>query len=239
MIPKVIHYCWFGDGAMNPLHQRCMESWKEFCPEYEIKLWNESNSDIDNAYCREAIRQRKWAFVSDWVRIDKLYRHGGIYLDTDIELIRSLDEIAAMDKFVVAREAINVVGSAFLASTAGSPVLQTAREMMLEYLPAKRLFTSSPVIVTHAIERNDPAETTVLKNETFFPFNPYDHGKVPNRRQLMYCDITEDTIGIHHYGPSASWANYRFRRNLLKLLHAVGWRRDWKISMTPFGENGR
>ena len=93
-IPKVIHYCWFGRGQMPKLAEKCLKSWKKFCPDYEIVCWNEDNFDInENRYAREAYDAKKWAFVSDYVRLKVLYENGGIYLDTDVELIKPLDKL--------------------------------------------------------------------------------------------------------------------------------------------------
>ena len=92
-IPKIIHYCWFGGGEMTELHKGCIESWKEHCPDYEIRFWNETNYDISKTplYVRQAYEAKKYAFVSDYVRLDLVYHFGGFYLDTDVELLRSLD----------------------------------------------------------------------------------------------------------------------------------------------------
>jgi len=93
-IPKVIHYCWFGRGQMPKLAEKCIKSWKKFCPDYEIVCWNEDNFDInENRYAREAYDAKKWAFVSDYVRLKVLYENGGVYLDTDVELIKPLDKL--------------------------------------------------------------------------------------------------------------------------------------------------
>ena len=93
LIPKIIHYCWFGGNAMKPIHHKCLESWRKFCPDYEIVEWNENNFDVhQNQYISEAYQSKKWAFVSDYTRLDVLYRFGGIYLDTDVELLRPIDD---------------------------------------------------------------------------------------------------------------------------------------------------
>ena len=92
-IPKVIHYCWFGKGEMPKIAQKCIKSWKKYCPDYEIVCWNETNYSLDKkcAYVQEAFEEKKWAFVSDYARLDIVYSYGGIYLDTDVELISSLE----------------------------------------------------------------------------------------------------------------------------------------------------
>ena len=89
MIPKVIHYCWFGANALPESAIECIESWKQFCPDYEIIQWNETNYDVTkNRYMHEAYQNKKYGFVPDYARLDIIYTHGGIYLDTDVELIK-------------------------------------------------------------------------------------------------------------------------------------------------------
>ena len=91
-IPKVIHYCWFGGNELSQKAVKCMESWKKYCPDWEIKEWNEQNYDVEKIpYIRDAYKEKKWAFVSDYVRLDVVWQYGGIYLDTDVELIKPLD----------------------------------------------------------------------------------------------------------------------------------------------------
>lgn len=93
MIPKVIHYCWFGRGEMPTLTLKCIDSWKQYLPEYEIMLWNEDNFDINSyQYTADAYRERKYAFVADVCRLHALKEMGGLYLDTDVEFIRPLDD---------------------------------------------------------------------------------------------------------------------------------------------------
>lgn len=94
MIPKIIHYCWFGGKPKPALAEKCIASWKKFCPDYEIMEWNEGNFDISTApqYVQEAHRVGRWAFVTDFVRLKALTEHGGIYMDTDVEVIKPLDQ---------------------------------------------------------------------------------------------------------------------------------------------------
>lgn len=93
MIPKIIHYCWFGRNPLTEDAKKCIESWKNYCPEYKIIEWNEDNYNINkNQYIADAYKEKKWAFVSDYARIDVINQYGGIYMDTDVELIKSLDE---------------------------------------------------------------------------------------------------------------------------------------------------
>lgn len=100
-IPKIIHYCWFGGKPKPKLVEQCIASWKKYCPDYEIREWNENNYDVSScAFAREAYEAKKWAFVADYARIDVLYRYGGIYLDTDMELLRLIDEFLEEEAFL-------------------------------------------------------------------------------------------------------------------------------------------
>lgn len=92
MIPKVIHYCWFGGNPKPEIVKKCIASWEKFCPEWEIKEWNENNFDVMSvAYMKEAYEHKKWAFVSDVARLSIIYQHGGVYLDTDVELLDNIE----------------------------------------------------------------------------------------------------------------------------------------------------
>ena len=101
MIPKIIHYCWFGRGPLPELAQKCIDSWKKYLPDYEIKEWNEDNFDVNIIpYTAEAYKAGKYAFVSDYARFWILYKYGGIYFDTDVEVIRPIDDIIARGNFM-------------------------------------------------------------------------------------------------------------------------------------------
>lgn len=94
MIPKVIHYCWFGKNPLPDSAKKCIDSWRKFLPNYEIKEWNEENYDVNKIpYIKEAYKSKKYAFVSDYARFDILYHYGGVYFDTDVELIKPVDDI--------------------------------------------------------------------------------------------------------------------------------------------------
>lgn len=101
MIPKIIHYCWFGNNPLPESALRCIESWKKHLPDYEIKEWNESNFDVNiNQYTKEAYECKKYAFVSDYARFYVLYKYGGLYFDTDVEVIRDMTDIISMGSFM-------------------------------------------------------------------------------------------------------------------------------------------
>ena len=101
MIPKIIHYCWFGRNPLPDSAKKCIESWRKFFPEYEIKEWNEDNFDVHLIpYVEEAYNAKKYAFVSDYARFWILYFYGGVYFDTDVEVIRPMDDILAKGGFM-------------------------------------------------------------------------------------------------------------------------------------------
>lgn len=101
MIPKKIHYCWFGHGEMPDLALRCIESWHKYMPDYEYKLWNEDNFDIHcNSYVEEAYEAKKYAFVTDYVRLFALFSEGGVYMDTDVEVLKSFDDLLHLSGFI-------------------------------------------------------------------------------------------------------------------------------------------
>lgn len=130
MIPKIIHCCWFGGSPKTDLAQRCIASWKRYCPDYEIREWNERNFDLDlNGYCRQAYDSQKWAFVNDVARIWALHRFGGIYMDTDVEVRRPLDPLLENEAFA-GFESAEYVGTCLLGATAGHPLF---REMLRRY----------------------------------------------------------------------------------------------------------
>jgi len=100
MIPKIIHYCWFGKKEIPKEIKYYIGTWKKYCPDYEIKIWNEDNFDVkSNIYCKEAYEAKKWAFITDFVRLKVLYDYGGIYMDTDVEVCKSLDDLLIYEAF--------------------------------------------------------------------------------------------------------------------------------------------
>ena len=100
-IPKIIHYCWFGGGPKPKLAQKCIASWKKYCPDFEILEWNEGNFDVSTAplYVRQAYEAGRWAFVTDYVRLKALTELGGVYMDTDVEVVKPLEPFLQQEAF--------------------------------------------------------------------------------------------------------------------------------------------
>lgn len=120
MIHKTIHYCWFGGNPLPELAQKCIASWRKFLPDYEIREWNETNYDVRKIpYTAQAYDAKKYAFVSDYARFDLLYQHGGIYFDTDVEMIRPLDDILERGAFIGVERDVRM-SPRFLSALAGA-----------------------------------------------------------------------------------------------------------------------
>jgi mannosyltransferase OCH1-like enzyme len=124
-IPKIIHYCWFGGKPKPPLAEKCIKSWKKYCPDYEIFEWNETNFDVSTAplYVRQAYEAGRWAFVTDYVRLVALVKLGGVYMDTDVEVVKSLDPYLKHEAFA-GFESIDRVQTGLLACCPGFPLFQ-------------------------------------------------------------------------------------------------------------------
>lgn len=129
LIPKTIHYCWFGGGEIPDDLKKIMESWKIFCPDYEIVRWDEANYDVKkNQYVREAYEHKKYAFVSDYARKDILYKYGGIYLDTDVEIKRNMEDLRYNHAFVGMDDVANIGSGAGMGAVAGLPIIKELRD---------------------------------------------------------------------------------------------------------------
>lgn len=206
-IPQVIHYCWFGRGDKTPLVQKCIESWKWFMPNYKIIEWNEDNVTLDNDYAKEAYATKKYAFVSDYVRLKVIYEYGGIYLDTDVELLRSLDPLLSEGGFIGFEHEKTVSSGSGLAACKHSSVVKS----MLDAYAGVHFVNEGQMDLTPCPFRN----TASLKKIGLQPNNTKQKIKDIIVYPIEYfcpkdCDsgvitVTENTYSIHHYG--YSWAD--------------------------------
>ena len=131
MIPKIIHYCWFGRGPMPELAIKCIESWHNHMPDYEYKLWNEDNFDVNSVpYVKEAYEARKYAFVTDYVRLYALYTEGGVYMDTDVEVLKPYDDLLGLSGFT------GYEGSKYLPPVTGTMASEAGNLWVKEQLDA-------------------------------------------------------------------------------------------------------
>lgn len=218
MIPKIIHYCWFGRGPKPELILRCIESWKRFCPEYEIMEWNEDNFDIHScAYTEEAYEEQKWAFVADYARLYALEQYGGLYLDTDMELLKPIDEF--MDnEGVLAFEAKDYVCLGIIGAVKGHPFItalkQDYEDIHFRGENGNEMTTNVKRMRHHLLSnglKNNGKQQTVC-NMTIYPqklFFPYTFGMIWNRPPKM-------SYAVHH--AAGSWKNGAIRQSKMKML---------------------
>ena len=208
-IPKVIHYCWFGKGKMPKLANKCIESWKKYCPDYKIICHNEDNFDMtQNRYLNEAYKAGKWAFVSDYARLKIIYDNGGIYLDTDVELIKPIDDLLKLDGFMGFDEKGIVATGLGFGAQKGNKIVS---EFLKDYDNIPFALPDGSYDLTPCPDRNTESlkrlgmdvnnknqkfmDMTFLPSEFLCPMDYYTGKKT----------ITENTYSIHHY--SASWTS--------------------------------
>ena len=223
-IPKVIHYCWFGKGEMPKLAKKCIKSWKKYCPDYEIVCHSEENFDLtQNRYLNEAYKAGKWAFVSDYARLKIIYENGGIYLDTDVELIKPIDDLVRLKGFMGFDEkGIVATGLGFGAEKGNEIVL----EFLKDYDDIPFVLPDGSFDLTPCPDRNTEALKRLgmdvdNKNQTFMDvtFLP-DEYLCPMDYYTGKKTITKNTYSIHHY--SASWtASVTKRTTLIKRIIGV------------------
>lgn len=213
MIEKTIHYCWFGGAPLPALAVRCIDSWKQQMPHYRIIRWDESNVDLESPYARTCVREKRWAFLSDYVRLCKLHEHGGIYLDVDVEVVKPMDALLH-HKLFFGWESSEWINAGVIGGERGNRHLQALSALVAEHALTQRHFQSIPKLITNYLRElaeKEPGEVTLLSPESFYPYNPWDKGKPV--QQLMASDITARTYSIHHW--QHSWKDTGLR-HLLK-----------------------
>lgn len=207
-IPKIIHYCWFGGKPLPEEYKTYMDSWKKYCPDYEIREWNEHNFDFNaNRYCREAYKAKQWAFVSDFARLKIIYENGGIYLDTDVELLKSLDPLLSDGKGYIGFQNPYEVNTGL---GFGAPRHSTLVKAMLDVYRNRKFVNDDgslnrvpcPAANTVALMKFglitgslEGCQIQCLGDMNVYPetfFNPLDS----DTHELK---IKEDTYSIHHY----------------------------------------
>ncbi len=231
MIPKIIHYCWFGRSPKPDSVLFCIESWRQFCPDYEIIEWNESNYDYTVCnYMRQAYEAKKWSFVTDYARLDIIYRYGGFYFDTDVELIKPLDSLLNHNAFMgfdnTPRENHFVASGLGFGAEKGN---QLIKEMMEDYdgvsflkedgsfniLPCPHYNTAC--LKRHGLVNKDEDQLVdgmvIYASDVFCPKNFFS----------MKLKLTDRTISIHHF--DASWmdeSNKRKRARRMRMISLFG-----------------
>ncbi|WP_312065996.1 glycosyltransferase family 32 protein [Leuconostoc lactis] len=225
-IPKIIHYCWFGNNPLPENVRKCIASWEKYCPDFEIKQWNESNYDVNKYdYTREAYDKKKYAFVSDVARLDIVSNFGGIYLDTDVELIKPLT-LFLDDKLFMGMELPGRIstGNGF-GAIKGHHFIQ---KNLAEYKNRKFVLpnghideTSCVTITTNLLKKlyglpfnNDTFvdDISIYSPDVFCPFN------IETNKLLL----TDRTVAIHHFDATWKSGDDKFLRIKIKLRRLLG-----------------
>lgn len=207
VIPQVIHCCWFGGKPLTPLAQKCIESWNKYLPEYPIITWNEKTFDVDSVpFTQEAYNCKKYAFVSDYVRLWALYHYGGIYMDTDVEVIKDLDKFMNFQAFS-GFEQKNYMPTGIMAAVPHHPWIHR----MLEHYRGRSFFNPdgtmdlkpNVIFMTELAEKEFGLkrgnELQILKDDVHIFPNDYFCPMVWETREIK---LTPNTHTIHHFAYS-------------------------------------
>lgn len=220
MIPKIIHYCWFGKKEKPNIVRKCIKSWNDFLPEYEIIEWNEDNFDIqDYPFTKEAYDIGNYAFVSDYVRVYALYNYGGIYLDTDTEILGSLDAFLSQSSFWGFEEK-NYVATSIIGAERHNELIKDFLNyydhlsLYDEYGNVKKF--TNVLVVTELLKNRgivlDGTLQTVEGIATIYPqeyFSPYDYIN-------CYMKKTANSVAVHHFHKSWLPLSARIKSNIKK-----------------------
>lgn len=212
MIPRKIHYCWFGENPLPEQYNKYMQSWKKYCPDYEIVEWNETNFDVtQNQYCHEAYLASKWAFVSDYARLKIIYENGGIYLDTDVELVKDITPLVTDGVgFIGFQNPIEATTGLGFAAAPHNAVVKAMLDIYenrsfvrpdgtYNVIPCPAANTVGLIHCGLKVGKPWCNQVQVLENMRVYPeeyFNPLDN-------DTQKLSITENTYMIHQY--AATW----------------------------------
>lgn len=221
MIPKKIHYCWFGRGQMPELAKKCIESWKKYLPDYEIKEWNEDNFDLKMyPYVCEAYDNRKFAFVTDVVRLYALYHEGGIYMDTDVEVLKPLDCLLQYEA-VSGFETDTQIQTGLMGCREGHPLF---KELLDEYEDIHFVkkdgsldLTTNVTRITNACLKYGFVPNNTLQTVKGFTLLPKDY-LCPKSYISGKINLTTNTLVIHHFAGSWNTISQKVKRKILKIM---------------------
>lgn len=221
MIPKIIHYCWFGGKALPSDVLKCIETWKKYCPDYEIKRWDESNFDINShPFMKAAYEAKAWAFVSDYARLKVVYDNGGIYLDTDVELLKNLDFLLENQCYIGIQqpETLCTTGLGFGAEKF-SPVVWKMMESYdtISFSEQNKKTFACPWLndkVIRSLGKVSNEKITYLSNITVYPPQFFDPISTGNTKNIL-CD---ETVSIHHYAATWMGNKQRWKRKIVRII---------------------
>jgi mannosyltransferase OCH1-like enzyme len=218
MIPKVIHYCWFGRNPLPPLAIKCIESWKKFLPEYEIIEWNEDNFDLNAwLYTKQAYDMKKYAFVSDVCRLYAIKEYGGIYMDTDVEVLKPLDDFLHHQAFS-GFENTTTIPTGLMASEKNGQWVTDLLEYYMNrpFVIDKNLIDTTPntiIITDMMIKKGIVINNKFQEIKNYVAFYPNDYF-CPKSYFTNTIELTDNSYCIHHF--ASSWLPKK-TKNLKKI----------------------
>ena len=227
MIPKIIHYCWFGRGEMPPLVKKCIKSWDKYCPGWKVVLWNEDSFDVNSTlWTKQAYEARKFAFVADYVRVKALYEQGGVYLDSDVELVQPIDRFLVHDAFS-GFECATAAPTGIIAARAGQEVIKGWLDY---YTDRPYLINGQPNMVPNVSFMTEDLKARGLKMDDSLQ----NIDGMVIYPQTWFCPLnivsiekkfSENTHTIHHF--TSTWRTKQQLKNFAKVRrHQTKWYRS-------------
>ncbi len=238
-IPKTIHYCWFGKNIMPKLAKKCIKSWKRKLKGYEIIEWNEDNFDIDSAplYVKQAYEAKKWAFVSDYVRLYALVNYGGIYMDTDVEVLKKLDSFLSHHAFSGFEDEYHIP-TGIMACEKGYKLFE---EFLHFYDEVKFInddgsynLTTNVTIITDICKKKGLIPNNTYQEIDGFALYPKDYF-CPINYQDFSLVSTKNTVTIHWF--SGSWVSKKQQEKRNKQYEALKKRAPLRFARKLLGTN--
>jgi len=226
MIPKVIHYCWFGKNEKPKKMQKLISSWKNVLPDYEIKEWNEENFKIEEAcdFVKQAYAAKKWAYIADYVRLFALYSEGGIYLDADVELLKTFDNYLNCDLFL-SQESKDSLCTAVIGASKGNGFI---KEFLDSYLNKSFSLEGKNKTIPNTLEIKTLAEKYFDKEITFNDYYNFGDSFIYPRTYFgakdihtYKLDISENTVAVHHLDASWYSPQRKFLKNCKKVVMKI------------------
>jgi mannosyltransferase OCH1-like enzyme len=233
MIVKKIHYIWLGKGTKPNLVDICINSWREKLPEFEIIEWNEENLNFQeeiskNKFLQECYERKLWAFLSDYFRIKVLYKEGGIYLDTDMQILKNISPLLEND-FFIGTESENILSAGIIGSIAQHPYLEKILEFYEEEIWNVPVYTL-PAVLDWVLKKNPGLKRymTIYPPQYFYPYHFTE--------DFNYSHIRPDTYGIHWWGKS--WTGDKKKLYFLEFKHFRGIKKILVDFLITFGLMG-